>query len=137
MLGEKLGELEGKISGQRVLPPEGKNPKCETSFEISGDLLGVQVSLMGTYWSIIREDGTLYGECPWQGIIMTKEGDAGAWSGAGVGRFTGDGSAVSFRGALFFHIASEKLMRLNKIAVPFEWDVDAQGKARCAIWEWK
>ena len=137
MLGEKLGELHGKVTGQRILPPEGAYPKCETSFEISGTVLGVQVTVMGTYWSIIRQDGTLYGECPWQGIIMTKEGDTGTWSGAGVGWFTGEGTAVSMRGSLYFQIASKKLAQLNRIAVPYEWDVDAQGTARCEIWEWK
>jgi hypothetical protein len=136
MLGEKLGELRGKVMGQRILPPEGEHPKCETSFEISGTVLGVQATVMGTYWSIVRQDGTLYGECPWQGIIMTKDGDMGTWSGAGVGRFTGEGAAVSFRGALYFQIASKKLAPLNSIAVPYEWDVDAQGAARIEIWEW-
>jgi len=136
MLGEKLGELHGKLTGQRILPPEGANPKCETSFEISGTILGVEITMMGTYWSIVRQDGTLYGECPWQGIIMTKNGDMGTWSGAGVGRFTGEGTAVSFRGALYFQIASQNLARLNSIAAPYEWDVDAQGTARIDIWEW-
>lgn len=68
---------------------------------------------------------------------MTKDGDMGTWSGAGVGRFTGEGAAVSFRGALYFQIASQKLAHLNGIAVPYEWDVDSQGTARCDIWEWK
>jgi hypothetical protein len=136
MLGDKLGELHGKVTGQRILPPEGANPKCETSFEISGTILGVEATMMGTYWSIVRGDGTLYGECPWQGIIMIKEGDMGTWSGAGVGRFTGEGAAVSFRGALYFQIASQKLTRLNSIAVPYEWDVDALGTARIHLWEW-
>jgi hypothetical protein len=136
MLGKKLGELRGKVTGQRILPPEGANPKCETSFEISGTILGVQATMMGTYWSIVRQDGTLYGECPWQGIIMSKEGDIGTWSGAGVGRFTGEGAAVSFRGALYFQITSQNLAKLNSIAVPYEWDVDAKGMARIDIWEW-
>jgi len=34
MLGEMLGELRGKVTGQRILPPEGANPKCETSFDV-------------------------------------------------------------------------------------------------------
>jgi hypothetical protein len=52
-----------------------------------------------------------------------------------VGRFTGKGAAVSFRGALYFQIASKKLAPLNSIAVPYELDVDAQGTARIEIWE--
>ena len=136
MLGEKIGELSGRVTGQRILPSEGVNPKCETSFEINGTVLGVEVTVMGSYWAIVRQDGTLYGECPWQGFIMSKDGDVGTWAGAGVGRFTGVGAAVSFRGSLYFQIASKKLARLNSISVPYEWEIDAQGMARIEIWEW-
>ena len=65
MLGEKLGELQGKVTGQRVLPADGGGPKVETSFEVSGNILESGVTMMGTYWSTVRADGTLYGECPW------------------------------------------------------------------------
>jgi hypothetical protein len=137
MLGEKLGELQGKVTGQRVLPAEGPGPKVETSFEISGAILGVDTTMMGTYWSVVRPDGTLYGECPNQGILMTKDGQVGTWSGGGVGRFTGQGSAVSFRGAVYFQIAAPKLARLNQVAALYEWEIDAQGNARAPFWEWK
>ncbi|MBI4530954.1 MAG: hypothetical protein HY709_05465 [Candidatus Latescibacteria bacterium] len=137
MLGEKLGEFRGKVTGQRVLPPDSSGPKVETSFEISGTILGVEATMMGTYWSIVRPDGTLYGECPQQGIIMTRDGDMGTWSGAGVGKFTGQGSAVSFRGAIYFHTAAQKLARLNEVAILYEWEVDAQGNAQTPFWEWK
>ncbi len=91
MLGEKLGEMHGKVTGQRVLPTEGGVPKVETSFEISGTLLETETTLMGTYWSVVRADGSLYGECPWQGVVMTQDG-VGTWAGSGVGHFTGDGN---------------------------------------------
>lgn len=137
MLVEKLGEFHGKVTGQRILPPDGSGPKVETSFEVSGTLFGVEATVMGTYWSTVRPDGTLYGECPWQGIIMTKDGDTGSWAGATVGRFKGQGVAVSSRGAIYFQIASRKLARLNGVAVPYEWDIDAQGNVQCHLWEWK
>ena len=137
MLGEKLGEFQGKITGQRILPPDGPGPKAETSFEVRGTLLGVEATMLGTYWSTVRPDGTLYGECPKQGMIMTSDGDMGQWSAAGVGRFTGQGAAVSFRGALYFHGATGKLAPLNAVAVLYEWEVDAQGNAQLPFWEWK
>lgn len=137
MLGEKLGEFRGKVTGQRVLPSEGSSPKLETSFEISGTVLGVEATMMGTYWSMVRSDGTLYGECPQRGIIMTRDGEVGTWTAAGVGRFTGRGSAVSFRGAIYFQAPSEKLARLNRVAVLYEWEVDENGNAQTPLWEWK
>jgi hypothetical protein len=137
MLGKKLGEFQGNVTGQRVLPPDGSGPKVETSFEISGTIHDIEATMMGTYWSTVRPDGTLYGECPKQGIIMTKDGETGAWSGAGVGKFTGHGSAVSFRGAIYFQIASQKLAHLNEIAVLYEWEIDEHGNAQTPFWEWK
>jgi hypothetical protein len=137
MLGEKLGDFRGKVTGQRVLPADGASPKVETSFEISGTLLGIEATMMGTYWSAVRPDGTLYGECPQQGVIMTRDGAVGTWNGAGVGRFTGQGSAVSFRGALYFQSMPPQLARLTRVAVLYEWEIDAHGNAQTPFWEWK
>jgi hypothetical protein len=137
MLGEKLGELRGKVTGQRVLPSDGPNPKVETSFEISGPLLSADATMLGTYWSVVRADGSLYGECPQQGVILTRDGGRGTWTGGGVGRFTGQGMAVSFRGAIYFQTVSQPLARLAQTAVIYEWDVEADGNARAAFWEWK
>ena len=89
MLGEKLGELQGKVTGQRVLSSEGSGRKMETSLEIRGTILGVEAAMLGTYWSTVRPDGSLYGECPMQGILTTAGGEVGTWTAAGVGRFTG------------------------------------------------
>jgi len=99
MLGEKVGEFRGKITGQRVLPPEGSHPKFETSVEIRGTIVGVASTLVATYWSVLRPDGRLYGENPGQGVLMTGDGDTALFRGTGLGRFTGGGAA--HKGRLF------------------------------------
>ncbi len=137
MLGEKLGEMHGKVTGQRVLPTDGGNPRVETSLEISGTLLETEMTIMGTYNSTVRDDGSLYGECPWQGVLMTKDGEVGIWAGSGVGKFTGDGTGVSFRGPLYFQVKSQKLARLNQICAIYEWEVAGDGSADLSLWEWK
>ena len=137
MIGEKIGEFQGKVTGRRVLPNDGSSPRVETSFEIRGLMSGVESEIWGTYWSAVRPDGTLYGECPQQGILMTKDGEIGTWTGAGVGHFTGKGSAVSFRGAIYFDTKSERFSHLKSIAVAYEWDVDENGNAQCVCFEWK
>jgi len=43
MLGEKIGEMSGKINSQRVLPNPSGGPKMETSFQGNGSLLGTNV----------------------------------------------------------------------------------------------
>ncbi len=134
MLGEKIGEETGRVTGRRVLPSEGHGPKVEVSFEASGTILGVEATNLGTYSSIVRPDGTLYGEG--QGVAMTKDGEAVSWIGQGVGRFTG-GGAVSYRGALYYQTASEKLASLNSIAGVHEYEVDEDGNTQATTWEWK
>ena len=39
MLGEKIGEISGKVTMQRVLSNLGGYPKMETSFQASGSVL--------------------------------------------------------------------------------------------------
>jgi len=135
MLGELLGELRGKMTGTRVLPPDGEYPKVEVSFQESGKFLGMEATEIGTYWSITRSDGTLYGEG--HGVLMTKDGSTATWVGSGVGRFTGKGMGTSFRGAIYYHTGSRNLSRLNNIAVVYEHECDENGNVQSKAWEWK
>ena len=134
MLGEQIAELRGKRTGRRVLATEGPGFKAEVSFEDSGQLLGIEVQDIGTYWSGSRADGTLYGEG--QGVVITKDGDTATWKGQGVGQFRA-GGAVGYRGALYYYTASPKLARLNSVAAVFEFEVDPNGNTHSKIWEWK
>jgi hypothetical protein len=134
MLGEQIIEETGQITGMRVLPDEGAGPKVEVSFQASGMALGVHGSNMGTYVSVARPDGTLFGEG--QGVAMTEDGGMVAWRSQGVGRFTGHGMAVSWRGATYFQTTSERLARLNGIAGVYETETDESGKMETKIYEW-
>jgi len=135
MLDDKLGVLSGRITGQRVLPSDD-GPRVEVSAEISGDLGGVQTTIIATYWARVRPDGTLYGECPHQGVVMTDDGGTGVWSAAGVGWFTGDGGN-SFRGSGYLVPPPPKLAHLATTALVFEWDVAADQSATLALWGWR
>ena len=61
-LGDKLGESSGRITGTRVLGPEGRQVKVEVSFEGRGTMLGEDIADMGTYWQTLRPGGVLYGK---------------------------------------------------------------------------
>jgi hypothetical protein len=67
---------------------------------------------------------------------MTSDGEMATWRGEGVGRFTGRGAVVSWRGAIYYQTASPKLARLNSVAVFFEYEVDENGKTQAKLWEW-
>ena len=134
MLGEKLGAESGRVTSQRVLPNPGGGPKMETSFQATGTVLGVNETNTGTYWAVVRPDGTLYGEG--QGVVMGQGGEMATWVGQGVGTLKKNGS-VSYRGAVYYQTTSPTWLRLNSVAAIFEFEVDAQGNSKSEIWEWK
>jgi len=132
MLGEQLGEEQGKITTYRVLSTEG--PKVEVSFRATGKMLGVETKGFGTYWSVMKPGGYLQGEG--QGVLMTKDGESASWSGSGVGKFTPSGG-LSWRGCIYYTTASQKLARLNGVALVFEHETDANDNITSKLWEWK
>lgn len=132
MLGDKIGESTGKRLVRRVLSVEP--PTAEISFEDSGKMFDIPVTGMGTYTSVIRADGSVFGSG--QGLSTTDEGEAVTWTGTGVGHF-GPGGSVSYRGMLFLQTASKKLARLNSACAAFEYEVDANGSTKSTLWEWK
>jgi len=134
MLGEKIGSLQASTTN-KALPVEGSLPKFETSIEGGGTLAGAEVQCIATYSSEMRADGTLYGECPNQGVIMTKDG-VGTFRASGVGTFTADGG-VTFRGVAYFQSSAPSLASLNGTAFVYHWDVDTEGTAAWDLWEWK
>jgi hypothetical protein len=134
MLGEKIGETSGKITSQRVLRNLGGGPKMETSFQASGSILGTDVKETGTYCTVVRPDGTLYGEG--QGVMVTKGGEMATWTGHGVGTTNKDGTA-RFSGAVYYQTYPPQWSRLSNVTVVFEYEVDADGNTRSDFWEWK
>ncbi len=132
MLGDKLGELSGQTTGMRVLPSDGA-PKMEVSFQATGRLLGVDTSEVGTYWAVLRPDGTLFGEG--QGVTMGAGGEAATWKGNGVGVMK-EGGAVSYRGAIYYSTATEAWAKLNQVAAVYEYEVGADGSVDAVTWAW-
>ncbi|MEU8529462.1 MULTISPECIES: hypothetical protein [Streptomyces] len=134
MLGDLIGEEQGQTTGMRVLSTDGGHPVIEASFQATGTMLGVEIEDLGTYESVLRADGTLWGEG--QGFTMTKEGETVTWHGSGVGTFD-DTGAVDWRGALYFETTADRFSRLNGVAGVYEFHVTADGKATAKLWEWK
>ena len=132
MLGDKIGETTGKRLVRRVLSVDPLT--AEVSFEDSGQMLGVPTTGIGTYTSVVRPDGSIYGEG--QGMNTTADGEAITWTGTGLGHF-GPGGSVSYRGMLFFRTTSQKLARLNNACGAFEYEVDPAGATVSKVWEWK
>jgi hypothetical protein len=132
MLGERVGEENGRITLQRVLDAEG--PKIETSFSASGTYRTIDVTDLGTYWTLQRTDGSLYGEG--QGVVMTRDGEIAPWTAQGLGRFISPGT-IRFRGSSFYRTSSTGgLAFLNNLMAVFEYQVNEVGNTTATSWEW-
>jgi hypothetical protein len=130
MLGAQIGETTGKRIVRRVISTDPTT--VEVSFEDSGHLFGLPTTGLGTYTSIIRPDGSIFGEG--EGINLTQDGEAITWKGMGVGKF-GLNGAISYRGMVFFRTTSEKIL-LGSACGAFEYDVDPSGATTSKVWEW-
>lgn len=130
-LGEQIFDEQGKMTGTRVLP----GSKIEVSFQGSGKILGVEQTDMGTYESVMRPDGVIYGEG--QGVVMTKNGEMISWTATGIGKPTGTPPAASYRYSCTFQTSSQKLARLNTVLGVGEFEVDQNGNYQNQCWEWK
>ncbi|WP_084964467.1 hypothetical protein [Thermoactinospora rubra] len=136
MLGDLLEQEQGQATSTRVLPfTEGQPPTVEVSFEAKGRVLDTDITDMGTYTSVPRPDGTLFGEG--QGVMMSADGDVVTWRGQGIGRITGAGGGSSWRGAIYYRSESERFARINGCVGVFEFEVDDSGKTSAQVWEWK
>ena len=109
MLGEMIGEEQGKITGVRVLPlaDGNNNPRFELSFQGAGTLVGVDITNVGTYISVLTSAGVFNGAG--QGVITTADGDIVTWTGTGIGTPTGKGLAARWRGILYYQSSSQRL----------------------------
>jgi len=132
MLGDLIGESTGKRIVRRTLSVDPL--QVEVTFEDTGTILGMSYNGFGTYTATASPDGLLRGEG--QGAMATAEGDMATWKGYAQGRVM-PGGAVSYRGALFFQTASQKLAGLTAAPAVFEFDSDAQGNTHSKSWQWK
>jgi hypothetical protein len=133
MLGAEIGHEEGQIIGRRVLDAEG--PKIENTFNAEGSFRGIDINDLGTYWTIVRPEGVLYGEG--QGVLTSRDGQIVTWTAQGVGRFISP-RVIRFRGSTFYRSASRgSLNFLNNMMAVFEFEVDEQGNTTARNWEWE
>jgi hypothetical protein len=133
MLGERLGESAGRITGTRVLPTEGGQVKLEVSFQGQGQLAGQAITDLGTYWQTVRAGGTLRGEGH---VLMLTAAGVLDWVGGGVGRPTGAGFKASYGVYGYFESVPAGLERLLGVMTAIEYEVEEDGAYRWQLWEW-
>lgn len=130
MPGTKVGESQGKVTGRRALPGDGRYLKMEISFEEQGTLLSVGMWNMGTFEVYERISGQLFGSG--QGMLMTQDGGGSIWSGSGVGTVDETGT-MAFVAGLTVQTDAENLKRLNHALLVVEHTSSMEGAVRSTI----
>ncbi|MGD1834382.1 MAG: hypothetical protein ACPKPY_12540 [Nitrososphaeraceae archaeon] len=138
MLVDKIGDLRGKITSQRVIDATN-SPKIEFNVSTVGTFRDIEVTELHTYVSITGFDGIPYGQT--NGIIMTKEGSESiGFTGHATGYYTETAGKMRYIGSIYFKVSSstkEKLAFLNNVLGVFENDIDELNNSEIRIWEWK
>ena len=134
MLGEQIGELKGKIMGQRVLDSEG--PRMETTLSSTGSFRGTNVKETVTFVGTPTSAGVIHAQG--HGVIMGGESEMATFRGEAFRRISFSGS-VKTRGSNFYRTtpSSDKLAFLNNVVGVFEAEVDPEGNFTEKIWEWR
>jgi hypothetical protein len=135
MLGAKIGEEKGKVTGRRVLPgsDDVRFVIMEVTIETQATILGQPGTNLGTYTIAERGPGQVYGQG--QGMFMTPDGQSAIWNGHGVARI-GDGGAMHIAASIVYQTTSEKLAKLNGMLVLVEHHADMENNASSDLFEW-
>src|SRR5260370_27410222 len=122
-IGTLLTEEQGRLSARRVLSVEDGTAKVETTYESAGSFPGVHYTDLGSLWSYIRPDGTLYGE--WKGGLRTDGNDTAAYRGITGGTYIEKTKhSRTYRGPLTFENAHVALAGLNNVLAVFAMAID-------------
>jgi len=132
-IGKLLTDETGRISVRRVQSVESGAAKVETTFESAGYLGGTHYTDLGTLWSVIRTDGTLYGE--WKGGLRSDDNDTAVYRGITSGAYIDEAlHSRVYRGALTFENAGGVFAELNSTLAVFEAVLDGDGKVTYRTW---
>jgi hypothetical protein len=134
MIGDMIGELSGKIVGQRIIRSHHGVLKLERTIELKGKIYGTDVTFIATTRSWERPQGGMYTEG--DGVMMTMKGEKVELHGSGIG-IPGQGPGMNVRGVRYAQTASPSFSRLNNVAMVFELVIMPDGMVHDKWWEWK
>src|SRR5512137_3053529 len=103
MIGDMIGELSGKIVGQRIIRRYNGELKIEKSLESKGKVLGMDVTFYATVKFRERPQGGMYASG--NGIMMTMKGEKVILHGSGIS-IEGKGAGMAMRGVRYAQTAS-------------------------------
>ncbi len=133
MIGDVIGELTGKIIGERIIRHHHGDVMFEKTMESKGKVFGTEVTLFATIRVRERPQGGMYAKG--NGVLLTANGEKVVLRGAGISVPAKD--HMSMRGMRYAQTAVPALARLNNVGLAFEIEMMKDGTVRDKMWEWK
>lgn len=126
-----LGTENGQITSTRVLEVQ-PFPKVEISFKENSVFNGINITSIGTFWAIMKPDGTFYGDG--KGIDTANNGEMATWTTQGIGNVTSD-NKIRLQGSVFHNANPQgELKFLNNKVGYIQVEINSQGKSSSKFW---
>jgi len=108
----------------------------EITFDGSGTVKGIEFTEQGSYFVMIKPDGSIHSHG--SVAIMTEEGESAAYTYQTLGRVRSDGKLVELGCAFVSTTSKGKLASLDKAVLILRTEIDQQvGTGKTWGWEWK
>lgn len=133
MIGDVIGELTGKIIGERIVRHHHGEVMFEKTMESRGKILGTEVTLFATIKVRERPQGGMFAKG--NGVLLTATGEKVILSGSGISIPGKD--HMSMRGMRYAQTTIPAFARLNNVGLAFEIEMMKDGAVRDKMWEWK
>ena len=133
MIGDVIGELTGKIIGERIVRHHHGEVLFEKTMESKGKIFGMEMTLFATMKVRERPQGGMYAKG--HGVLLTATGEKVILEGSGITVPAKD--HMSMRGMRFAQTTIPALARLNNAGLAFEIEMMKDGTVRDKMWEWK
>jgi hypothetical protein len=133
MIGDVVGELTGKIIGERIVRHHHGEVMFEKTLESKGKVFGVEVTLIATIKVRERPMGGMIAKG--NGVLLTAKGEKVVLQGSAISIMGRE--HLSMRGIRYAQTSIPALARLNNVALVFEMEMMKDGTVQEKIWEWK
>ncbi len=108
----------------------------EITFDGSGTVKGIEFTEQGSYFVMIKPDGSIHSHG--SVAIMTEEDESAAYTYQTLGRVRSDGKLVELGCAFVSTTSKGKLASLDKAVLILRTEIDQQvGTGKTWGWEWK
>lgn len=131
MIGDVIGEFEGKVTGVRIIADE----KFESSDSGICKILGVNATFFDTSIQTALPDGMFLVKA--KILCITEQNEALSGNFNGMAWTTGKGLEGKFKGVAYWKTTAQNFLRLNKILTMFDVNQDAEGKWTGKLYELK